>query len=301
MPAIADETLTDQTPIIQDEDDGPEMDMVGLSKEEIAAMNEEDDPALAAVVDAIESVAAATPDTTTDAETEAAEPPAAEEPAATEPEPVYQEPRPYDFGVTQGDHDRLTAIAAEREALGEKVANGDIDFVEYNKILNALLDEKQSIEIKVTQERIANEMRRQEDMRSWEVAQASFFHRPENRSLVETRAGFAAMDAAVKEIVESGRNHGHDYGWLLAEAKKTVMTAFGIPQATPASPAAPPTKTAERPRPGKSAVPVTLGDIPAAQSNDADEFAHLDKLDGMELEEVLARMSPEAAERYLRQ
>ena len=46
-------------------------------------------------------------------------------------------------------------------------------------------------------------------------------------------------------------------------------------------------------------IPKTLGDLPAAEEFDGSEFAYLDKLDGEDLVEALAKMPKDKADRYL--
>ena len=62
------------------------------------------------------------------------------------------------------------------------------------------------------------------------------------------------------------------------------------------------TKPKESRKPDLSMVPKSLAHLPAAemqQTGDVDEFAHIDRLNGVEQEKAIARMSESERERFM--
>lgn len=110
----------------------------------------------------------------------------------------------------------------------------------------------------------------------------------------------AALDDWVKRLASKGVPDDQ----VLEQAHKKVLAEFDIApkaaaQAAPAAPAKP-AKPVPR-APDLSQIPPTLGKMPAAASADdtgGAEFAHLDGLTGMALEQAIARMSPDQRARY---
>jgi hypothetical protein len=91
-------------------------------------------------------------------------------------------------------------------------------------------------------------------------------------------------------------------------AHAEVLQAIGRPAGKAAAPAPAPAPAPARGKAGKapdlSRVPPVLSTVPAAGPADAGahgEFAHLEHLEGFALEKELAKLSPEALDRYLEQ
>jgi hypothetical protein len=88
--------------------------------------------------------------------------------------------------------------------------------------------------------------------------------------------------------------------WFLAEAHKRVMALHGVAKG-PATPADPVADAKNKRKPPIGAVPKTLAQVPGSDGpgDVASEFADVDSLDGWELEQAIARMSPAQRAKYL--
>lgn len=118
----------------------------------------------------------------------------------------------------------------------------------------------------------------------------------------------AAFDRWVRTLGQDPDNAHRDGSWFLKEAHAMVKLQYHIGDSKPAQ-SDKPGKEAEKqdkPKgraPNTSNLPPTLGRLPAAADSEAadeGEFAHIDKLKGMDLELALRKMTPEQEERYLR-
>lgn len=87
----------------------------------------------------------------------------------------------------------------------------------------------------------------------------------------------------------------------LQEAKAYLLRRHGKVAATPAPAPAAPAAPARKVEPvDRSKLPPTLANVPAAaDATIANEFAHLENLEGSALERALAKMTPEQQDRYL--
>ncbi|GAB3359055.1 MULTISPECIES: hypothetical protein [Giesbergeria] len=243
------------------------------------------------------------PDTT-------AEPPATAMPAsapaaevvevAKAPAPVYQVVLPDDFEQRQQD------VNGKLADLRQKFRTGEIEVDQYEverDALSAQLNELTSLQTKAE---IAREM--QQQARHQEIntsltavmAQAKAdgidYNDPKQAAMFDRYANFLAGDPDFA---------GKSVAQIHAEAHKNVLQRLGKAAATPApAPAAPP---AAAPTPRKTPLetaPKTLAQVPGADDANTDlnggEFTQLDSLDGLELEDALARMPKAQREQYLR-
>lgn len=124
----------------------------------------------------------------------------------------------------------------------------------------------------------------------------------------------AAFDSAIKSLAANKENAQHTSQWFLREADKQVKAEIGF-VAKPADKAAEEAAVkaaAEKAAKGKPAgrkpslaVVKDIGKLPNAGEEDAaggnPEFAALDKLEGIEFEDALARMPQSKQDTYLRQ
>lgn len=126
----------------------------------------------------------------------------------------------------------------------------------------------------------------------------------------ENKEAKAALDRAVKVLADDPANTEKDGEWFLSEAHEIVKGRFklGVPANNSSDdkgekPGAKDGKKASR-KPDLKTVPKTLGGLPAVTDTDTGgtdpEFAGLDKLDGMELETAVAKMSPAQQDRWAR-
>lgn len=245
------------------------------------------------------------PDATTEApaaDTPAASPtPAAEVvEVAKAPAPVYQVVLPDDFEQRQQD------VNGKLAELRQKFRTGEIEVDQYEverDTLSAQLNELTSLQTKAE---IAREM--QQQARHQEIntsltavmAQAKAdgidYNDPKQAAMFDRYANFLAGDPDFA---------GKSVAQIHAEAHKNVLQRLGKSAATPApAPAIPP---AAAPTPRKTPLdtaPKTLAQVPGADDANTDlnggEFTQLDSLDGLELEDALARLPKAQREQYLR-
>jgi hypothetical protein len=203
-------------------------------------------------------------------------------------------------GLTVELNEKLAALAAEKRAALKQMMDGTIDPDAY-----ADLDEKNTLA--------------REELRDQQAATAKWFtavHDFQVKAAKETGVNyftdaekFQALDQWVKVLAAKGAPAGASETWFLEQAHKKVMVEFDIAPPTP--------KTAETgtknvadgkkvaPKtvrtPNLSNIPPTLGGLPAAApatGGDGGEFAHLDKLSGIEYERAIARMTPDQRDRW---
>ncbi len=253
-----------------------------------------DDPAAKATADAAAAAAAA-----------ALETPAAAEEAGQEPE--ERAPK----WIVPGDLDeKLAAIDSKRDEIAKKFDEGELTAEELRAQLKPLDAEFRAIE----RQQIKAEVARETALETWQDDVSSFIaqHQQYKSAVL---AGM--LDAEVRKLQVEAVNPLNPKILEKAHANiaEQIKTAFGIepnpkpdPKDDPAKKnggkAAAAAKPAEKSRPG---MPPNLGTVPAADITDADdggEFAHLDRLadkDSVAYERELAKMSPEARERYMAQ
>ncbi len=114
---------------------------------------------------------------------------------------------------------------------------------------------------------------------------------------------FGELNKMVKVLANMQENADKNGDWFLREADSIVRARYGLAsKRADAAPAKKEVKLTGR-RPDLKSVPKTLGGLPAAGGGDAGddsdgEFAALDKLSGLELENAVARMTPDQQKRY---
>lgn len=115
----------------------------------------------------------------------------------------------------------------------------------------------------------------------------------------------AKLDTWLQALAKDPDNATKDGMWFLTEAHKLVKLQLGIADKTTEQ-QAPQNKVEKNVvkksgrAPDLTKIPPTLGGLPAAAETESDdgEFAHLDRLSGMEYERALSRLSPEQKARY---
>lgn len=122
----------------------------------------------------------------------------------------------------------------------------------------------------------------------------------------------AAFDRAIKTLAADDANSKRSNQWFLREADKQVKAEIGFVAKEPSAAEKEAARLAaekgkEKPQGRKPALAVVkdVGGMPSAGDDDAaggnPEFAALDKLDGIEYEDALARMPQAKQDAYLRQ
>jgi len=194
-------------------------------------------------------------------------------------------------------NERMTEIDSAIEGLGAKVEDGDIDFKEYNTELAKLNNERQGLVVQIRDDENAAAQRATD----WNASVNTFIESNEGHKLILTNPIIQqAFNTALKQVAGTPEGQAANDGWRLNKAKE-VMAEAGIAMGIPKK-EAPKDPDGKKPKSRKptAVIPVTTGDVPAAGANvDTSEFSNLQGLDGMDLENALAKLSPEQEKRYL--
>ena len=225
-------------------------------------------------------------------ETVAEEPAAEEDPPAAEFKPRYKADLPADFA------DQVSTLNNDMAELANQLRSGDIEFDEYNAKQSELLakrDELNAIKLKAD---IASDMGAQTVEQEWAFTVDRFVKataKDEGINYATDAAKQADLDMFVKAIASVEANANKPMEWFLQEAHKRVKALHGVEQ-----------KQEEDPKPKQkrntpvATIPKTLAQVPGGDGpgDVADEFANLDGLEGVQLEDAIARMTPAQRERY---
>lgn len=289
---------------------GNEAAMAGLSAEEIAALAADD----AEHADATDDKAEVDGDDAGGADDDPAPLQAASD-APAEPAEPAADPSPNDERGSQhvaallpvadvsAIAEQLTGVAAQVTALDKAYDDGDIDFADYRAQERALADQKAGLIADQREAEVAAKMNATTIARTWEDNVAGFLS--ENQ-MFATTVGRGALNSALNTLYQVPENLTASHAWLLQQAANMVNEEMGISPATPATRPDPAVeaaaKRAKTAQDARSGLPKTLGSAPVAAEADtaADEFSSLDSLSGMALEQAVARMTPEQAERFAR-
>lgn len=238
--------------------------------------------------------------------------------------PRYEAPAVEDYDT------KIKDLSTQRAAVIAKFKAGEIESDAMDQELEALDSKRSELDRARTKAEIAAETQAQAADQQWKY-EISRFMRSASKEGVEyridsaqaaldearkssdaaaintatinlrrTKMMNAALDTVVKELANDDANADRPSSWFLEEAHRQVKEQFNIKTATRD---APKPKIPAR-KPDLRSIPKTLADVPSAGSDDAstgdDEFAHLDKLEGLDLERAVAKMSEAQKERWAR-
>lgn len=235
--------------------------------------------------------------------------PPADEPAPT---PTNQDPAPEPAPAPAAEFtpelradmpenatERLAEIKTAADELLKKFEDGEIDAKAFMAQKEVLDQQSFDIKMAVQQAEFAQRQNAEARTQRWEYEQERFFGQEAN-GMYKDPVMFAALNAQVKALGQDAANANRAPHWYLEEADRLVRDRFAIGAKAPTGDK--PSGNNKPTPPDLSKVPKTLANIPAAELPDTGnaEFAHLDKLDGMDLEMALAKLSPEQADRYLK-
>ncbi len=152
---------------------------------------------------------------------------------------------------------------------------------------------------------MAREQTEQTAAQRWQWEQDRFFSIEANKVYLGDPMISSAFNTAVKSLAADDSNNDKPMAWFLEEADRMTRERFNVPESKEDGDGKGGEKRNGK-RGGKKAdrskIPPNLGDLPAADvaETGGDEFSRLDGLEGMELEQALAKMSPSEQERYLK-
>lgn len=236
---------------------------------------------------------AAAPSQAANPEQTAAEPAKAQEVAPSADEPA--EPTP--AWVLPGDfEERLNAVKTQKAEVAKKFDDGELTGDEFRAELAKLDDQHEDLRERKIMANIAIETAK----RDFGAGVESFLGAHPQYEKGSTL--YTLLDAEVRKLQSSAANPLNPKLIEKAHAKISadIAKAYGVQQ--PAAKQQEPTKGAKQKRPEP---PPSLGGVPAADiddTGDGGEFAQLERLmntDSVTYERELARLSPEARDRFL--
>jgi sRNA-binding protein len=187
----------------------------------------------------------------------------------------------------------LQAVNSGMEAVKKKFHDGEIDYDEY-------MDERLKLERRLWNNDMANQISAESVESQWQWEQQGFLTAKENAWINDDDVVYAAFAATVNRIMstqEGAVMPGHQ---LLNEAKAQVAARFkgDVAAGSDKAKAAEALKAAKADQAGK-AIPETLGGKPAAEiDGGVGEFDYLDKLDGEDFEQAVAKLTEDQLARY---
>lgn len=228
----------------------------------------------------------------------------------TEAPPVDAPAAPY-VPVLHATHpenfdDRMAEFATRKDELDQKFDAGELSSSEYRKALEAVNGEADELRNQEREARFADAQNEANAKQIWRLTIDSYAagHRE-----LQTDAGKAAWNAEHKALLQEAENNAElmkkPMTWFLAESHRRMRATLGIggtaaaPETTTTTPAG--NKPPVRKPP---AAPASLHNMPNAGAPDtgSDEFAHINKLDGLAQEAALAdlqRRDPHGYDRWL--
>lgn len=189
----------------------------------------------------------------------------------------------------EGIAEKLAWLETQTADLLAKFKDGEIDMPDFMAQKEAIDEQKLNL-------KMADEQAKWSEKQNVEIEQQfnaritkQFFDRPAAK-LYEDEIMYSVLDRTVAAL--RAKDPAKGYEWALTEADRQVRQRFKLASEPP------PPKTRE---PDLSKVPKTLAQLPAAEMAETgnEEFAYLDKLEGIALEQALRKLTPEQEARYL--
>ena len=284
----------------EDEDNQAALDEIGRGKiEDDADDGDNTEGDADAAEDADDAKAG---DAEQDADDEAADADAAkdEQPGSADA-PVAKRAEGYNVEAPADLDEKLKVNRRASAELRRQFNDGDLDADEYDAKVEELEDERDTLRDLKTRATIAAEMRQQNEANTWVNTINDFISdtaKDGERGIVDyakDEEKQADLDSFVKAIANKPGNENKPMRWYLEEAHKRVVALHGVPTSKKAADGGKRKADASKVVNSLAEVPGGAGDTDPA----ADEFADLDKLQGMDYERALAAMPKAKRDRYL--
>lgn len=235
------------------------------------------------------------------------------------PEPVAAEQQAplLDVEMPEGFDERIKELETHREKLDVDFDDGELTSLEYRQQLREIEAEERGLREQAFEAQLAHKMYLKQQEQAWHNTAQAWLDRHNLYRQSDTL--YDTLNRHVKAIANSEEVVGMTSHQILEAAHKRVTSdpvlsrvfeEGKIDQET-ADADARQAKEGKEDKEGKRLerrkVPPTLANVPASDSTDAEEgsrFARLDKMDGLELEAEIARLSatnPKLVEDYLSQ
>lgn len=231
----------------------------------------------------------------------------AEEPADDAAEPV-EVPEPqatprYDAKLPSDYDDQIKSLKDRDAELRQKFKDGEIDIDERDEGLAALSEQREQLLVARAKAEISQEMTQQTAAQQWQNTVNGFIARAaKEEGGIDYRKDTAKaedLDSFVKFLANKQENADKPMEWFLAEAHKRVLALHGVAQAPKRESL---DEAKAKRKPPVDAAPKTLAQVPGSDGpgDVASEFADIEALDGWDLEQAIARMSPAQRAKYLK-
>lgn len=246
--------------------------------------------------------------------TEQPEPAAAEAAADADPEPAPEpqaqpvaQQTAYQAPLPDGYQDKVKSLDDQESDLKARFKAGEMDFEEFDEKRAQIIAERDELRTARVKAEIAREMAEQNAAAQWQRAIDNLAARaatPEGGGIDYRKDAEKAadLDSFVRTLANNPANAERPMEWFLSEAHKRVLALHGLAPARPAASASadPVAEAKAKRRPPVDAVPKSIAGVPGGDGpgDVGGEFAHLDQLEGWELEEAIARLSPAQRAKY---
>lgn len=234
----------------------------------------------------------------------AAEPAADDKPESDEPPVEPSAPR-YEAKLPEDFEAKVTALGERESGAWEKFESGELDRNALQAELQAIASERQELQSLKTKAEISQEMTQQTAAQQWQNTvnrNLREFAKPENGGIDyrKDESKSADLDQFVKFLANKPENADKPMDWFLQEAHKRVQALHGIAPVQRESKEEVVNKAKDKRKNDPAKAPATLAQVPGGDGpgDVAGEFAHLDALDGNDLEAAIAKMTPAQREKY---
>jgi len=199
--------------------------------------------------------------------------------------------------LPDGLAEKVTELDARTAELLEKFRAGSIELPDFMAQKSEIDNERLQLTLAQKQAEWAKTQNEDARAQRWQWEQERFFAQ-EKAGIYKDPMIMAALDVKVKQLAADPANAKKPSSFFLEEADRQVRQRFNMGGTE--TPATGKPKTAPK-TPDLSGLPKTLATLPAAEMAEtgSDEFAYLDKLDGIALEQALRKLTPEQEARYL--
>jgi hypothetical protein len=237
-----------------------------------------------------------------EAEKEPEEEPAQEpeEEPKEEPDPVEKAPR-YEAKLPSDYDDQIKGLKDRDAELRQKFKDGDIDIDERDSGLAEIAEQREQLLVARAKAEISQEMNQQTAAQQWQNTVNRFMSQAaKEEGGIDYRKDndkASDLDQFVKFLAQKEENADKPMEWFLSEAHKRVQALHGIaPMAK--------RETIEEAKAKRKPpeAPKTLAQVPGSDGpgDVGEEFADVTALDGWDLEQAIARMTPAQREKFAR-
>lgn len=221
---------------------------------------------------------------------------------------------PYKADAPADYEAKLKELDTREQQATERYKANEIEIDEMLREHKAVEAERRKLDEQRVKSEIAREHNEQYGQQRWQWEVNRFMKNVQKHEGIDYKGNNSlnvALDAEVRRLANDQANNDKTGEWFLETAHANVKANLGIKgKAAPSEDdkAREAREKAERERAAAAAankdkLGKTLAHLPAAGGGELGgegEFAHLDGLSGMELENAIARLSPEQQDRYAR-